>query len=97
MSDGPDLLERARMALTDCGEDPGQIIWHPLKPGILALPNWSEMTPIVWRAAELARAVDPSHRQRCWACVHADPFRWRDDCRAALPLTEDCGIDRGPS
>jgi len=101
MSDGPDLLERTRMALFDVGEDPmlairteGNVIW------------FSGRTPddVAWRAGSIAKMADGGQPSMCRSCyvescrtTLEDVMAARARCAAYLPLTEDCGVDRDPT
>ena len=106
MSDGPDLLERTRMALFDVGEDPESVSWSPNTPGTLFAPGlWyasDDQVRLLWAAEQIA-SFAPGGVLLCWACQldHRDQgtayAATLARCTAYLPLTEDCGVDRDPT
>lgn len=98
---GPDLLERARMVLADCGIDPEGV--RVIKPNVITSDGRIIDRRTAWRAVTIARMAKPGRAGMCFACtVEASPIagdttRYRealDRCRATLPLTEDCGVSR---
>ena len=91
MSD-PDLLERMRMAVSDCGYDPADIMAPKLDGAVV---TWL-VTPdrVVWQALQVCRRG----KYVCWRCSTVYPIRRRlataHTCTAYLPCTEDCGAER---
>jgi len=87
------------MCLAEVGEDPANV--DAAGDGgfyFAGTPN-----EVAWRAVQLAK-MGTGERQFCFACslaaAYLDGERWEavtDACRAYLPLTEDCGIDRPSS
>lgn len=101
MSDGPDLLERTRMALAEVGVDPMLVRWHPTAGGeLLNVSGYRADFAVLWRAEQLAKHHDADRVIHCLACALRSSRDYRPDavvfadCLAYLPLTEDCGIDR---
>jgi hypothetical protein len=94
----PDLLERVRMCLAEVGENPERVYLHP--SGAVACREGDPR--LFWRAFVLSLTPAQREQMMCFACYSAmeppscpsDQQATSDKCRASLPLTEDCGVDR---
>lgn len=98
MSDGPDLLERTRMALMEVGADPS-LVRASEHPDIIE-SHRSLDNRVAWRAVSLARMAVGDRTScfacscRCWWETTEGALAIRDRCEATRPMTEDCGVDR---
>lgn len=96
----PPVIERVRMAVSDCGYDPTEVDAAPGQDDNWMVPAWWPFD-LRWRSREVAVAATLG------PCC-AECYGWADqvggtrlkvsslrrECEAPLPFTQDCGRDR---